>query len=375
MVVQIKPELDREQTEVVEEPTSGIDLNQANQKTLTQLPGIGPTLASRIIAHRESEGPFLLKEDLMDVPGIATTLYAQVEDQLIVTVPTATSLAAQETEKVEDADAVPAAAVTPPPLPVEATTGEPLENTAPDIEVAEITTIAPQAYEPPPGIEHAPPPEETELDLPLDEDNGEKTEPTAAVQTTDIPTDTPEDTTPTAANRQERTMPWLWPTLIGALLGGLLGVFFSILVFAGINGSIDIGQSRAVQDLRGEVSGITVELDAVRSDVSALQGDVRGIRERVEVLSGLTARMEEAESAVETLSSETAGLKEDTRALQSAVEKLGFDINAMAETLETVEAQTEKSMTFFERLSTLLQEIFEETEPQGRAPTHEEVDG
>lgn len=391
MAVQVKSDLERQDVELTEEPTPGIDLNQADAKTLTRLPGIGPTLAARIIEHRETEGPFLLKEDLMDVPGIADTLYAQVQDRLEVTVPTAAELAIQEvTEPEEDVEATAAdEAATPPPLPEQepeaapetasqtasqtasetAPEAEPEDEAAPDEDAPALSSATAPKREPPAGIEHAAPPVEADMDdIPLPDDD--------AYEEREIPWPEDEAAPETAAPAapKEHALPWLWPTLLSALLGGLLGVFFSILVFAGINGSIDIGQTRAMQDLRGEFTGITVELDAIRTDVSALQGDVRGIRERVEVLSGLTARMEEAENAVETLNAETEALQEDTTALQSAVEKLGFDINSMAETLETVETQTEKSMTFFERLGTLLQEVFE-AEPQGSAPSDQEVDG
>lgn len=47
-----------------------LDLNQAGQKELEELPGIGPALAGRILASRSSDGPFRNTEDLMRVPGI-----------------------------------------------------------------------------------------------------------------------------------------------------------------------------------------------------------------------------------------------------------------------------------------------------------------
>lgn len=47
-----------------------IDLNRATAQELSQLHGIGPVLAERIIAHREEHGPFDSVESLLDVPGI-----------------------------------------------------------------------------------------------------------------------------------------------------------------------------------------------------------------------------------------------------------------------------------------------------------------
>ena len=47
-----------------------VDLNRADHEDLTGIPGVGEVLALRIVAHRESHGPFVTMEDLLDVPGI-----------------------------------------------------------------------------------------------------------------------------------------------------------------------------------------------------------------------------------------------------------------------------------------------------------------
>ena len=47
-----------------------IDVNTADWNELVQLPGIGPTYASRIVESRQNEGPFTKHEDLLRVHGI-----------------------------------------------------------------------------------------------------------------------------------------------------------------------------------------------------------------------------------------------------------------------------------------------------------------
>lgn len=51
-------------------PAGPIDLNTATVAQLQTLPGIGPTLAQRIVSHREQHGPFRAPGDLRDVSGI-----------------------------------------------------------------------------------------------------------------------------------------------------------------------------------------------------------------------------------------------------------------------------------------------------------------
>ena len=47
-----------------------ININTADKAELASLPGIGETLAERIIAYREETGPFITPEELGEVSGI-----------------------------------------------------------------------------------------------------------------------------------------------------------------------------------------------------------------------------------------------------------------------------------------------------------------
>ena len=61
-----------------------VDLNTAEQADLETLPGIGPELASRIIAYRQTIGAFVSKEQIMDVEGIGEKRYADMEQLITV---------------------------------------------------------------------------------------------------------------------------------------------------------------------------------------------------------------------------------------------------------------------------------------------------
>lgn len=47
-----------------------VSVNLATAAEIEQLPGVGPVLAERIVAHREAHGPFETVEDLLEVSGI-----------------------------------------------------------------------------------------------------------------------------------------------------------------------------------------------------------------------------------------------------------------------------------------------------------------
>jgi competence ComEA-like helix-hairpin-helix protein len=53
--------------------TAPIDVNHASTAELTRLPGVGPVLAGRIVASRETTGPFSTVDELRRVPGIGPT--------------------------------------------------------------------------------------------------------------------------------------------------------------------------------------------------------------------------------------------------------------------------------------------------------------
>jgi competence protein ComEA len=59
-----------------------ISLNRASQLELETLPGVGPTLAGRIIDWRVANGGFKKKEDLLRVGGIGQKVFAAMKDKL-----------------------------------------------------------------------------------------------------------------------------------------------------------------------------------------------------------------------------------------------------------------------------------------------------
>ena len=61
-------------------PGEYININSDDASALELLPGIGETLAQRIIQYREEHGPFTKSEDVMNVPGISSTIYNSISE-------------------------------------------------------------------------------------------------------------------------------------------------------------------------------------------------------------------------------------------------------------------------------------------------------
>ncbi len=61
-----------------------VRINTADAADLEGLPGVGPVLAERIVAHRDAHGPFTTVEDLLAVPGIGEAKLAAMRDRVIV---------------------------------------------------------------------------------------------------------------------------------------------------------------------------------------------------------------------------------------------------------------------------------------------------
>jgi competence protein ComEA len=59
-----------------------LDVNRASAEELRALPGIGPALAARIVAHREEHGPFRAAAELERVRGIGPKLRERIEPLL-----------------------------------------------------------------------------------------------------------------------------------------------------------------------------------------------------------------------------------------------------------------------------------------------------
>jgi competence protein ComEA len=61
-----------------------ININTASAAKLETLPGIGPSLAKKIVEYRETLGLFLKLEDLLNVSGIGPSKFEGIKDLITV---------------------------------------------------------------------------------------------------------------------------------------------------------------------------------------------------------------------------------------------------------------------------------------------------
>ena len=61
-----------------------VNINEASQSDLETLPGIGPSIASRIIEYRTQNGKFSKIEDLQNVKGIGDAKYNKIKDMITI---------------------------------------------------------------------------------------------------------------------------------------------------------------------------------------------------------------------------------------------------------------------------------------------------
>ena len=62
-----------------------LDLNQATEQDLDALPGVGPKLAERIMAYRQSVGAFHSLDELREVKGIGKRKFERIRPLVMLT--------------------------------------------------------------------------------------------------------------------------------------------------------------------------------------------------------------------------------------------------------------------------------------------------
>jgi len=114
----------------------------------------------------------------------------------------------------------------------------------------------------------------------------------------------------------------------------------TLATLLGINGTLDIGRSRAVQDLQSQSGQLA-------NQAQVLQGRLDAVDQRVQSLQGLTGRMSQVETRTSALADEVQAARADAQRLSQQVD----DLEMTARGLEQRQARQE---SVFQALADLL---------------------
>ncbi len=283
-----------------------VNLNTATVEELTQLPGIGPAVAERIITYRDTVHPFEEPVEITTVPGVSEKMYHAIADRLTVG-------EGGESREIEE-----------------------IEKVKVDVTIPESAPTKQVLAQPEPPAEPKPEPEPESEPEPEPE----------------LKPHTPLPSTPTLPSPHTPT-PSAWLGYVGltgaALLGALFGALLALLVIGGINGTLDFGQAEAVISTRAELDRLSIQ-------AGTLQSDIEGLRQRLDSLEGLTGRMDSVEQAIDDLDTALAQTQAEVDALNVRADQLDADI-------ATVRAAADRFDTFLDGLRDLLFKF------QGAPPT------
>jgi len=81
---------DRAAAKPAAEASAQLNLNTATQTQLEALPGIGASMAQRIIEYRQKSGGFKKVEDLMNVKGVGEKSFLKLKPLITVSNPRST---------------------------------------------------------------------------------------------------------------------------------------------------------------------------------------------------------------------------------------------------------------------------------------------
>ncbi|MCE1254911.1 MAG: helix-hairpin-helix domain-containing protein [Anaerolineae bacterium] len=290
-----------------------IDINHAEPEILCQLPGVGPSMAERIVAAR----PFSSIEELIRVRGInlnqvdkwrplLIVINAEIKNEDLNNEPERQ----KETKDMDDQN------------------NENLINTSEQV--------------PPETIEN-----EAEI-------SSTETKVVFPPEPIEIPGYIPEqEPLSQSVIENKPASPTFSRTVI--LAGGfglafitfILAILFSLGLLWGLNGGLNYVTAIHYNELTGRMETLETRVDRLQQDTTALQ-------QRLNTLEGLSARI----GAVEQ---ENADIKQQIIQQQKEMEDLNSSMQTLKREMGVVQQQNNRFQSFFDGLKTLLGDVFQES--------------
>jgi prefoldin subunit 5 len=354
-----------------------VNPNEADVETLSELPGVGPEMAQRIIDAR----PYERAEDLTRVEGIDPDTVARLQSHLTFNGGEDSGEAAEtegEAEAVEVKAAEAEETYEVPPSPEEAAREpyefsgvEEKETEAPPSaleEVEELETPLEPVLEVPEEAEAEQPPVgvQTALGAEVEEPEAE-----AAEEAPEAEEEEEERAEAVPAMAREEPQParrgWVLWTVAGS---ALLVLILSLGVNLGILASINAGRLQFASP--AEVGEVRVRVDGLNERASELSQEVQGLRTRldnveafggrIDSLEGTTqelgTELEDTASEVQSLSTELNALDQELNGLNQELATLNQEVAGVQDEVQTLQDQTARTQSFFDGLRTLLDDLF-----------------
>ncbi len=294
---------------MTEEESLKIDPNSADAETLQKLPGIGPSLARRIIDSR----PFAGAEDLMNVRGLGKGLMERVKPFLMF----------EESEKIPKDSSKEEGKET--KVSTERQPADKLETSIissdgqKEIDIKDSQPV----YEAQEDVESKP----ERVD---DEDIREKPKVVPVKKTRLVK----------AFSRTETI--WLVVSVGGLML--IFSLLINLAIIGGINGTLDFNQLQAVEQLENDLSVLEGNLESLASNVSTFD-------QRITPLEGLSGRMTSVETLMDTLEGDVEDALVSVDAMQSDLETLSNETTRLS-------GRVDRFDSFLEGMRQLINEIF-----------------
>jgi len=306
-----------EELDLVPEETTEllvVDLNSATVDELRQLPGIGDTLAARIVEYRDETGPFEDPAEITAVTGVSEAMYSRLADRLTAGVVEPALASGSDSDLLEPEPE-------PEPEELEAETED--EDITATPESAEMEAEAEGE-----DIALAPEPVEMEAEAEGDDvvaalEPGEMAEPEPEPEhLVEAPPRGPE---PPLVEEVQAKVGCGRLVLVG-VLSALLGAVLALAIVFVINGTLDF-QSAAIRAAQDEV----LRMESV---VGALNLKVAEVEERLGQIQELDARLSETRDALERLTGALDELRGRVESLAETHDALRQEFTNMREDLD-----------------------------------------
>jgi len=322
-----------------------INPNTATVDELTQITGIGPDLAGRIIKAR----PYDTLEDLTRVSGIGPNFLLRIEPFLTLE---STPDEVEEEEPASDESELDEQDA--PTSQEESRSPEELDEgetqVEEDLEILDSETDEIAVIEGE-GLE-----EESPIDL-IDEQ--EILEQPAIEPPVDEGAPTPEEKVETQPEPSTYPQGISRSSAIGwSALFGFLAMLMALILTLGIIASINGGSLKFVT--KSEYSQLALNVEAAKAESEIIQQDLESLRVRVDNLEPLSGRVSTVEKSIAAIQGEMDVAHKLLGEISSDLETLTEEYLGLAAEIETFKAKLSRSQNFFESMRDLLNDLFPE---------------